>query len=72
MSLLKFGSISKYFSQPLLRGFTTACGFHVFTTQITHVLGIYVKGGKQEKIFNLIYVILRGITVFHSLNIIFK
>lgn len=56
MSILKFGSISKYFSQPLLRGFTTACAIQVFTTQIRHILGIYSPTKNKQKIFKAIIV----------------
>jgi len=58
LSILKFGSISKYFSQPLLRGFTTACALQVFTTQLTHVFGIeIIKNKKQHQSFALFRVI---------------
>ena len=56
MSVLKFGSIAKYFSQPLFRGFTTACAFQVLTTQLTHVFGIDVKKSKTPQMFGLIRV----------------
>jgi len=56
MSFLKFGSISKYFSQALLRGFTTACAFQVFTTQVRHILGIYSPTKNKQKIFKAIIV----------------
>ena len=55
LALLKFGIVSKYFSQPMLRGFNTAAAIHVFTTQMQHVFGIYKKT-KPTKIFKLIYV----------------
>ncbi|RNA41758.1 prestin [Brachionus plicatilis] len=48
-SLLKFGSISKFLSQPLLRGFTTAAAFHVFSSQMKHIFGIYYVNRKRRK-----------------------
>ena len=56
MSILQIGSISKYFSLPLLRGFTTAAAFHVFTTQLQHIFGIYHQARTRRRFFKLFYV----------------
>lgn len=56
MAILKIGNITKYFSQSLLRGFTTAAAFHVFTTQLQHVFGIYHRNKKRRKFLKLFYV----------------
>jgi high affinity sulfate transporter 1 len=55
MGLINFGTISKYMSTPLLRGFTTAAAFHVFTSQIQHVTGIYSTSKTVRKVFKLVY-----------------
>ncbi|CAF0714401.1 unnamed protein product [Brachionus calyciflorus] len=67
-SFLKFGSISKYLSQPLLRGFTTAASFHVFSSQIKHILGIYYVHRKRRKFFKLVYLYLRLFQNIHLIN----
>jgi MFS superfamily sulfate permease-like transporter len=54
--MLRFGLIVKYLPQPMLRGFTTAAGFHVFTSQIKHVFGIYIVNKENHKVFKLFYV----------------
>ena len=54
--MLKIGGITKYLSQPLLRGFTTAAAFHVASSQIQHILGIYQKPKHQQRVFKIIYV----------------
>lgn len=53
-AIFKLGSITKYFSQPMLRGFNTAAAFHVLTTQMQHVFGIYVKS-KPRRVFKIVY-----------------
>ncbi len=53
---LHLGSISKYLSQPLLRGFTTGCSFHVFTSQIRHLIGVYNPKRVSRRVFKIIYV----------------
>ena len=54
-AVLQLGAIAKYLSQPMLRGFNTAAAFHVFTTQMQHVFGIYIKS-KRSKFFKIIFV----------------
>lgn len=54
-SIFRLGSVTKYLSQPMLRGFNTASAFHVFTTQMQHVFGIYAKT-KPTRVFKLIFV----------------
>ena len=54
-SIFRLGTITKYLSEPMLRGFNTAAAFHVFTTQMQHVFGIYIKS-KRSKFFKIIYV----------------
>lgn len=56
-SALGFGRISKYMPQPLLRAFSTAAAFHVLTSQIRHVFGIYYQHKFKTKYLKLFRVI---------------
>jgi MFS superfamily sulfate permease-like transporter len=47
LAILKIGSITKYLSDALLRGFTTAAAIHIVTSQLKHVFGIYEPVKKQ-------------------------
>lgn len=58
LSIFKFGSITKYLSQPLLKGFTTGASFHVFTTQMQHIFGIYGTKPNRSPYFRILKVIL--------------
>lgn len=58
LSVLRFGNISKYFSQPLLKGFNTAAAYHVFSNQLPHLFGIYKRRFGRPKNFKIIYVTL--------------
>uniref|UniRef100_A0A8C4NBL3 SLC26A/SulP transporter domain-containing protein n=1 Tax=Eptatretus burgeri TaxID=7764 RepID=A0A8C4NBL3_EPTBU len=40
--LLRFGFVSAYLCEPLVRGFTTAAAVHVFASQLKHVLGVHI------------------------------
>lgn len=55
-SILQVGSVSRYLSSALLSGFTTAAAVQVVTTQMPHILGIYIKNRKQHKYFQVFYV----------------
>uniref|UniRef100_UPI0035901002 prestin-like n=1 Tax=Myxine glutinosa TaxID=7769 RepID=UPI0035901002 len=40
--LLRFGFVSSYLCEPLVRGFTTAAAVHVFASQLKHILGVHI------------------------------
>jgi MFS superfamily sulfate permease-like transporter len=48
LAILRFGTIYKFLSNAMLRGFTTSAACIVFTTQIQHILGIYPKKNKSN------------------------
>jgi MFS superfamily sulfate permease-like transporter len=54
-AVFKFGFVTKYLSQPMLRGFNTAAAFHVLSQQMKHVFGIYAKP-KPHRLFKIVYV----------------
>jgi MFS superfamily sulfate permease-like transporter len=58
LAILKVGGISKYLSQPLLRGFTTAAACQVLSTQIKHIIGVEYPGKGSQSVFKIISVIL--------------
>lgn len=56
-AVFKFGGVTKYFSQPLLRAFTTGASFHILVAQIPHVFGIYHKSkSSTSRFFKLVMV----------------
>jgi len=66
-SIFRLGAITKYLSEPMLRGFNTAAAFHVFTTQMQHVFGIYIKS-KRSKFFKIIYVRMKNQSFLQLFN----
>jgi len=66
-SIFRLGAITKYLSEPMLRGFNTAAAFHVFTTQMQHVFGIYIKS-KRSKFFKIIYVRMKNLSFSQLFN----
>jgi MFS superfamily sulfate permease-like transporter len=55
-AVFKFGAVTKYFSQPLLRAFTTGASFHILVAQIPHVFGIYKSRSSTTRFFKLVMV----------------
>lgn len=43
LGLLRFGFVSIYLSEPLVRGFTTAAAVHVVVSQLKYLLGVRTK-----------------------------
>ncbi|XP_063304221.1 prestin [Pelobates fuscus] len=43
LGILRFGFVSIYLTEPLVRGFTTAAAVHVFTSQLKYLLGVKTK-----------------------------
>ncbi len=54
-AVFRLGAITKFLSEAMLRGFNTAAAFHVFSTQMQHIFGIYISS-KRRKFFKIIYV----------------
>ena len=68
LSILKFGNIVKYLSQPLLRGFTTGASFHVFSSQIKFIFGLPSSKKKAPKYFSMFTSYYRVIVDFNLIN----
>jgi MFS superfamily sulfate permease-like transporter len=68
LAILRFGTIYKFLSNAMLRGFTTSAACIVFTTQIQHILGIYPKKNKS----NLPVLKLLIVNIFTKFQIYFK
>ncbi|XP_017294236.2 prestin [Kryptolebias marmoratus] len=53
--LLRFGFVSIYLTEPLVRGFTTAAAMHVVISQLKYLLGVKTKrfSGPLSAIFSL-------------------
>ena len=56
MAILRFGFVTKYMSQPLLRGFTTGATYHILVSCIPPFFGIILKGSGNPRFFKLFIV----------------
>jgi MFS superfamily sulfate permease-like transporter len=54
MSFLHLGFVVIYLSEPMTRGFTTGCSFHVFTSQMKAIFGVSIP--RHNGAFKIIYV----------------
>ncbi|XP_032825729.1 prestin-like isoform X1 [Petromyzon marinus] len=43
LGMLRFGVVATYLSEPMVRGFTTACSIHVCVTQLKYMFGVSVS-----------------------------
>ncbi|XP_061430135.1 prestin-like isoform X1 [Lethenteron reissneri] len=43
LGMLRFGVVATYLSEPMVRGFTTACSIHVCVTQFKYMFGVSVS-----------------------------
>ena len=69
--MLKFGSLTKYFSQPLLRGFTTAGAFHILSAQLQNAFGVRLTPSKARffKIFRIIWQIAKNYMIINWISV---
>jgi MFS superfamily sulfate permease-like transporter len=58
MAIFRFGGVTKYMSQPLLRGFTTGATYHILIAQFPFVFGIAVKASRDDPRFFKIFKVL--------------
>ncbi|XP_030093883.2 prestin [Serinus canaria] len=58
LGFLRFGFLSIYLTEPLVRGFTTAAAVHVFTSQLKYLLGIKTSrySGPLSAVYSLVAV----------------
>ncbi|XP_053325601.1 solute carrier family 26 member 6-like [Spea bombifrons] len=47
LGLMRFGFVSMYLSDPLIRGYTTAAAFHVTMSQLKSILGVEISQKSQ-------------------------
>ncbi|XP_069484171.1 prestin [Ambystoma mexicanum] len=59
LGILRFGFVSIYLTEPLVRGFTTAAAVHVFASQLKYLLGIKTKrySGPLSVVYSIIAVL---------------
>ncbi|XP_053572518.1 prestin [Bombina bombina] len=59
LGILRFGFVSIYLTEPLVRGFTTAAAVHVFISQLKYLFGIKTKrfSGPLSVIYSLVAVL---------------
>lgn len=43
LGILRLGALNALLTDPLVSGFTTGAGLHVFSSQVKHILGIHLK-----------------------------
>lgn len=67
MSLIQIGTIYKYLSNALLRGFTTAAAFLVLSSQVQHLFGIYNVGIRRHKYFKIFFVGIKNFFFFKKM-----
>ncbi|CAN8210654.1 unnamed protein product [Coccothraustes coccothraustes] len=63
LGLLRFGFLSIYLTEPLVRGFTTAAAVHVFTSQLKYLLGV-----KTSRYSGPLSVVYRIVAVFSNIT----
>ena len=55
LGIFRLGSLSAFLTDPIVSGFTTGAGVHVFTSQIKYIIGIniakYVGPGRLIKTY---------------------
>uniref|UniRef100_A0A674H0H8 Solute carrier family 26 member 5 n=1 Tax=Taeniopygia guttata TaxID=59729 RepID=A0A674H0H8_TAEGU len=67
LGFLRFGFLSIYLTEPLVRGFTTAAAVHVFTSQLKYLLGI--KTSRYSGPLSVVYSIAAVLSKITTTNI---
>ncbi|XP_064278008.1 prestin [Passer domesticus] len=67
LGFLRFGFLSIYLTEPLVRGFTTAAAVHVFTSQLKYLLGI--KTSRYSGPLSVVYSIIAVLSKITTTNI---
>ncbi|KAL4640738.1 prestin-like [Arapaima gigas] len=60
LGVLRFGFVTIYLTEPLVRGFTTAASVHVFTSQLKYLLGVKTPRfrGPLSVLYSLVAVLI--------------
>ncbi|XP_063282294.1 solute carrier family 26 member 6-like isoform X2 [Pelobates fuscus] len=67
LGLMRFGFVSMYLSDPLIRGYTTAAAFHVVMSQLKSIFGVEISQKSQP--LSLIYAFVTLCTKLPQTNI---